>query len=58
LQALKSWHGVCVTSHAPPGGTPLRPSTEDHAMKYEMLMLSSLLASSMLICGLTLAQML
>jgi hypothetical protein len=33
-------------------GTP-----EDDAMKYEMLMLRALLATSMLVCGLTLFQM-
>lgn len=30
---------------------------EENAMKYEMLMLRSLLVTSMLICGLTLSQM-
>lgn len=30
---------------------------EDDAMKYEMLMLRALLATSMLVCGLTLFQM-
>ncbi len=30
---------------------------EENAMKYELLMLRSLLVTSMLICGLTLAQM-
>lgn len=32
-------------------------NTEDHVMKYEMLMLRALLATSMLVCGLTLVQM-
>jgi len=56
LRALKGWHGVCVTKPAKPVG--LRPaSDEENAMKYEMLMLRSLLVTSMLICGLTLGQM-
>ena len=35
----------------------LRHPDEENAMKYEMLMLRSLLVTTMLICGLTLGQM-
>jgi hypothetical protein len=56
LQALKSWHGVCVTSPAKPGGLPTRHRPEN-AMKYELMMMRGLLVTSMLICGLTLVQM-
>ncbi|URL58320.1 hypothetical protein IM816_17285 [Luteibacter flocculans] len=56
MLAIESWHGVCVTSPAKPEDIPpVRP--EENAMKYEMLMLRSLLVTSMLICGLTLGQM-
>jgi len=34
-----------------------RHADEENAMKYEMLMLRSLLVTTMLICGLTLGQM-
>jgi hypothetical protein len=57
LDALKSWHGVCVTSHAKPGGPSFPGTDPENAMKYEMLMMRGLLVTSMLICSLTLGQM-
>ncbi|MDR6937905.1 MULTISPECIES: hypothetical protein [unclassified Luteibacter] len=41
-----------------PSRSALDPAhDEENAMKYEMLMLRSLLVTSMLVCGLTLGQM-
>jgi hypothetical protein len=57
LDALKSWHGVCVTSDAKPGGTSSPGADPENAMKYEMMMMRGLLVTSMLICSLTLGQM-
>jgi len=56
LRTLKGWHGVCVTKHTKPVDSR-RHADEENAMKYEMLMLRSLLVTTMLICGLTLGQM-